>query len=121
MRDPVEDGVFFVGDSAGHCLPTTAEGIRTAFYFGLALRARAPRRRRRTSDARTGVARYGDFSDDQRWAYRWLLRVQRSAGRINPYPAMTTALQLMDRPRFIDWAFRHYLQIAPPGSSPQAT
>ena len=31
-----EDGVFFVGDSAGHCLPTTAEGIRTALYFGLA-------------------------------------------------------------------------------------
>src|ERR671937_915539 len=36
MRRPVEDGVFFAGDSAGHCLPTTAEGIRTAFYFGLA-------------------------------------------------------------------------------------
>ena len=36
MRAPVEDGIFFVGDSAGHCLPTTAEGIRTALYFGLA-------------------------------------------------------------------------------------
>ena len=36
MRAPVEDGVFFAGDSAGHCLPTTAEGIRTALYFGLA-------------------------------------------------------------------------------------
>ena len=32
-----EDGVFFAGDSAGHCLPLTAEGIRTAFYFGIAL------------------------------------------------------------------------------------
>ena len=31
-----EDGVFFVGDSAGHCLPMTAEGIRTALYFGIA-------------------------------------------------------------------------------------
>ena len=30
------DGVFFVGDSAGHCLPLTAEGIRTALYFGIA-------------------------------------------------------------------------------------
>src|SRR4051794_29284806 len=36
MRRPVEDGVFFCGDSAGHCLPATAEGIRTALYFGLA-------------------------------------------------------------------------------------
>ena len=36
LRRAVEDGVFFVGDSAGHCLPLTAEGIRTALYFGLA-------------------------------------------------------------------------------------
>src|SRR5438270_316141 len=35
LRDATEDGVFFVGDSAGHCLPLTAEGIRTALYFGL--------------------------------------------------------------------------------------
>ena len=37
LRPAVEDGVFFAGDSAGHCLPLTAEGIRTAFYFGIAL------------------------------------------------------------------------------------
>jgi len=36
LRSAVEDGVFFAGDSAGHCLPLTAEGIRTALYFGLA-------------------------------------------------------------------------------------
>src|SRR3954463_9846842 len=36
LRDAAEDGVFFAGDSAGHCLPLTAEGIRTALYFGLA-------------------------------------------------------------------------------------
>ena len=36
LRDATEDGVFFVGDSAGHCLPLTAEGIRTALYFGIA-------------------------------------------------------------------------------------
>ena len=28
--------IFFAGDSAGHCLPLTAEGIRTALYFGIA-------------------------------------------------------------------------------------
>ena len=37
LRPATEDGIFFVGDSAGHCLPLTAEGIRTAFYFGIAL------------------------------------------------------------------------------------
>ena len=36
LRDGTEDGVFFAGDSAGHCLPLTAEGIRTALYFGIA-------------------------------------------------------------------------------------
>ena len=37
LRAAIEDGVFFVGDSAGHCLPTTAEGIRPALYFGARL------------------------------------------------------------------------------------
>ena len=36
LRPATADGIFFVGDSAGHCLPLTAEGIRTAFYFGIA-------------------------------------------------------------------------------------
>ena len=36
LRGATEDGIFFAGDSAGHCLPLTAEGIRTAFYFGIA-------------------------------------------------------------------------------------
>ena len=37
LRRATEGGVFFAGDSAGHCLPLTAEGIRTALYFGIAL------------------------------------------------------------------------------------
>ena len=36
LRPAVEDGVFFAGDSAGHCFPLSGEGIRTAFYFGIA-------------------------------------------------------------------------------------
>ena len=28
--------MLFVGDSAGHCFPLSGEGIRTAFYFGIA-------------------------------------------------------------------------------------
>ena len=35
LRPAAEDGVFFVGDSAGHCIPLSGEGIRTAFYFGI--------------------------------------------------------------------------------------
>ena len=33
LRPATEGGVFFVGDSAGHCLPLTAEGIRTALLL----------------------------------------------------------------------------------------
>jgi flavin-dependent dehydrogenase len=114
MRAPVEDGVFFAGDSAGHCLPTTAEGIRTALYFGLA----CGRELRLVLDGRQtraqALTRYAGFCEEHRWAFTWLLRVQRWVGRLNPYPAMTSALQLMDRQPFVDWSFGHYLEIAPP-------
>jgi flavin-dependent dehydrogenase len=114
MRAPTEDGIFFAGDSAGHCLPTTAEGIRTAFYFGLACgrELRLVLEGRQTREQ--ALARYAAFCDEHRWAFSWLLRVQRMVGRVNPYPAMTSALQLMTRQSFVDWSFRHYLDIAPP-------
>src|ERR671926_714947 len=86
MRRPIEDGVFFCGDSAGHCLPTTAEGIRTALYFGLAcgreLRAVVEGRRTREQ----ALERYAAFSRAHAWQFRWLLRVQRVVGVANGYP-----------------------------------
>jgi hypothetical protein len=121
MRDPIEDGVFFAGDSAGHCLPTTAEGIRTALYFGLAcgreLRAVAEGRRSREE----ALARYAAFCEAKRHAFDWLLRVQTLVSRVNPTPLMTPALRAMDRRRFVDWAFGHYLAIAPPPANDCAT
>lgn len=120
MRHPVEDGIFFTGDSAGHCLPTTAEGIRTAFYFGLACgrELRLVLDGRQTRDQ--ALARYGAFCDDHRWAFSWLLRVQHAVGRVNPHPAMASLIALMSRPKLIDWSFGQYLAIAPPefASSP---
>ena len=44
IRSAVDDGVFFAGDSAGHCIPLTAEGIRTALLLRPGLRPRAARR-----------------------------------------------------------------------------
>jgi flavin-dependent dehydrogenase len=114
MRRPVEDGIFFAGDSAGHCLPTTAEGIRTALYFGLAcgreLRAVVDGRQ----DRAMALSRYGEFCDRHERAFRWLLRVQSLVSRVNPTPLMTPAVRAMSSPRFIEWSFRHYLRIAPP-------
>jgi flavin-dependent dehydrogenase len=114
MRRPIEDGVFFAGDSAGHCLPTTAEGIRTALYFGLAcgreLRAVVEGRQ----DRAAALTRYAEFCDRHERAFRWLLRVQSLVSRVNPTPLMTPALRAMSAPRFIEWSFGHYLRIAPP-------
>jgi flavin-dependent dehydrogenase len=114
MRRPIEDGIFFAGDSAGHCLPTTAEGIRTALYFGLAcgreLRAVVEGRQ----DRAFALTRYAAFCDGHERAFRWLLRVQSLVSRVNPTPLMTPALRAMDSQRFIDWSFGHYLRIAPP-------
>jgi menaquinone-9 beta-reductase len=114
LRTAVEDGVFFVGDSAGHCLPLTAEGIRTALYFGLAcarelrpvLAGQAPR-----ADA---LARYGAFSNAHERKYRWLLNTQRAVGRLTPSRAITVMARTMASERFCAWAFNRYLEIAPP-------
>jgi digeranylgeranylglycerophospholipid reductase len=114
MRRPVEDGIFFTGDSAGHCLPTTAEGIRTALYFGLGcgreLRAVVEGRQ----DRALALSRYAAFCDRHERAFRWLLRVQGLVSRVNPTPLMTPALRAMSSRRFIAWSFGHYLRIAPP-------
>jgi menaquinone-9 beta-reductase len=114
MRAPVEDGVFFAGDSAGQCLPTTAEGIRTALYFGLACgrELRGVVSGRQDRDA--ALARYTAFCDRHLRPFRWLLRVQGLVSRVNPTPLTTPALRLMSSQRFIDWSFGHYLRIAPP-------
>lgn len=35
LRKPLVGDVIVVGDAAGHCLPLSGEGIRTALYFGI--------------------------------------------------------------------------------------
>jgi flavin-dependent dehydrogenase len=114
IRPAVEDGIFFVGDSAGHCLPTTAEGIRPAFYFGLALgrELRDVVAGRQTREQ--ALARYGSFSAEHAWQYRWLLRVQHLVGRVTPTRLLTPGLRLLDSQRFVDWSFNGYLDICPP-------
>jgi menaquinone-9 beta-reductase len=113
LRDATEDGVFFVGDSAGHCLPLTAEGIRTALYFGIACgrELRAVVERRQT--VAQALVRYGDFSAAHEWRFRWLLRAQRLIPRVPPR-VLAPALGAMQAKSFLDWSFGHYLAIAPP-------
>ena len=113
LRNATEDGVFFVGDSAGHCLPLTAEGIRTALYFGLAVGREISQvldGRRSTADA---LSSYSRFSASHARAFAWMLRCQRLVPRVTPR-LLAGALRAMEARRFLDWAFGHYLEISHP-------
>jgi flavin-dependent dehydrogenase len=113
LRPAAADGVFFAGDSAGHCLPLTAEGIRTAFYFGIA----CGRELRTVLDGRASrvqaLARYGAFSASHRWKFEAMYAAQQSIRHLHGRPLDTLA-RVFARPRVAEWAFRHYLDIAPP-------
>jgi len=114
LRKAVDDGVFFAGDSAGHCLPVTAEGIRTALYFGLACgrELAAVVEGRRTRDE--ALARYGEFSDAHAHAFLWMKKTQNLVSRLNTTPLMPWAVRAMADERLLSWSFNHYLAIAPP-------
>jgi flavin-dependent dehydrogenase len=115
LRRAVERDVFFAGDSAGHCLPATAEGIRTALYFGLAcgreLRAVVEGRRTRAQ----ALARYAAFSDTHARPYRLL---KRSQDLVGPIVARERLLHLVTRAlcnrRVLEWFFARYMAVAPP-------
>src|SRR3954453_8367201 len=113
LRDGTEDGIFFAGDSAGHCLPLTAEGIRTAFYFGIAL----GRELRGVVEGRfskaTALAAYHAFSASHELKFRWMLLTQKAVPRVPPR-LLAPANRAMGSQRFVHWSFDHYLNIAPP-------
>jgi menaquinone-9 beta-reductase len=113
LRGAAEGGVFFVGDSAGHCLPLTAEGIRTALYFGIALgrELRAVVAGEQTRD--DALRRYADFNDSHEWKFRWMLRAQRAVPRVPPR-ILAPLIRVLGARRLVAWAFGHYLRIAPP-------
>ncbi|MFM8561325.1 MAG: NAD(P)/FAD-dependent oxidoreductase [Solirubrobacterales bacterium] len=113
LRRAAEDGVFFVGDSAGHCFPLSGEGIRTAFYFGLA----CGRAIRPVVEDGAGVeealARYGRFSAGHARAFGIALRLQRLIPALPP-PLLTAVLRVIGRQSLIDRSFGWYLRQAPP-------
>ncbi len=113
LRPATADGVFFVGDSAGHCLPLTAEGIRTALYFGIACGRELRAVVEGQATPATAMRRYGTFSARHRWQFEWMLRVQKLVPKVPPR-LLALALRGMERGSFVDWSFGHYLRIADP-------
>jgi len=114
LRPAVEDGVFFAGDSAGHCLPLTAEGIRTALYFGIACgrELRAVLEGHLSRDE--ALRRYGDFSHRHSRPYRRLLSIQRAVCRPTSWSTTPMWAAVLTSRRFAARVFDYYLAIAPP-------
>jgi flavin-dependent dehydrogenase len=113
LRSGTEDGIFFVGDSAGQCLPLTAEGIRTALYFGIMAGDELRAVLEGQQDSEQALRNYAEFVDAHEWKFRWMLRAQRLLPRL-PARIQRAVIAAAGRKRFLDWAFGHYLRIAPP-------
>ncbi len=114
LRAATEQGVFFVGDSAGHCLPLTAEGIRPAFYFALALGRELRHALAGRATREQALERYSAFSAQHAWIYACMLAAQHLVGRSTASVALRAAVRAAGLPVIGRWAFQHYLAIAPP-------
>jgi menaquinone-9 beta-reductase len=112
-REPVEDGVFFCGDSAGHCVAMSAEGIRTAWYFGIAVGRELAEVLAGARTREQALATYAAFAGSHRWKFEWMWLNQRCVRHLHGRPLDWLA-RFTSRPRLIRWLFRKYLNLAPP-------
>lgn len=117
-RPPVADEIFRVGDAAGHCLPVTAEGIRTAVSHGRAcgqLIAAVLRGEIAAEEARARYAAVVRRTD--RFQHR-LLTIQAIGDRL-PEPVVAFAARLSSPPPVARRLLRAYLTHSgwPPGKS----
>jgi 2-polyprenyl-6-methoxyphenol hydroxylase-like FAD-dependent oxidoreductase len=97
--------VFFVGDSAGHCLPLTAEGIRPAFYFALALGRELRHVLAGRATREQALERYSAFSAQHAWIFTCLLA---AVGATTSSFALRAAVRAVGLPVIGRWAFQHY-------------
>jgi hypothetical protein len=59
------------------------------------------------------LRRYADFSASHRFQFECMYAAQQSVRRLHGRP-MNSLVALFGRRRVSHWAFRHYLDIAPP-------
>jgi digeranylgeranylglycerophospholipid reductase len=113
LRAATEDGVFFVGDSAGHCLPLSGEGIRTAFYFGIACGRELRAVVTGAKDPGRALADFAAFHDRHAGAFRRAARLQRLLPALPPR-VLTGVLHALRPQPLVDRAFGWYLDQAHP-------
>jgi flavin-dependent dehydrogenase len=112
LRPAAENGCFFVGDSAGHCFALSAEGIRGAFYFGIACGRELRRVLARETTADEALAAYGAFSAKHRSRFRATYVLQRLIPELPPR-ALTMVIRALGRQRLVDAIFNWYLGLLP--------
>ncbi len=113
LRPVIEDGVFFAGDSAGHCLPLTAEGIRPALVMGAVLGRELAAVVAGDREPAQAARAYARASDAMGWKFESMYRVQQSIRHLHGRPLDRMA-RTFARRRLALWTFRHYLRICPP-------
>ena len=111
LRPAADERTFFAGDAAGHCFPLSGEGIRTAFYFGIACGRELGAVLDGIKTAAEARADYAAFSARHAPAYTRALRLQRLVPALPPR-VLTAGLRAFQP--FVDRAFSWYLDQAPP-------
>ena len=117
LRPATDGDVFYVGDSAGHCFPLSGEGIRTAFYFGIAAGRELRAVLAATKTRERAFADYAAFHDAHAPAFRRALRLQRLVPALPPR-VLTLVLRALGSQRLVDRAFGWYLEQAHPRFAP---
>ncbi|MDR7419133.1 MAG: hypothetical protein QN178_09495 [Armatimonadota bacterium] len=117
----VADDVFVIGDAAGHCLPLTGEGIRTAVLAGNRCGALVQQVLDGTLTLDAAQAAYQDFAAADRRRYRALLVGNLLALGL-PQRWVGRAAVWLAEPARLRWFFRAYFGIgkggpAAPGSA----
>lgn len=112
LRPAAADGAFFVGDSAGHCLPLSGEGIRPALHFGLVAGAEIARHLRGEQPLDQALRRYAAASAAQARFYGFAKRMQDVVPRLPPR-ALQAAFDAMAAPALSRRAFGWYLDRLP--------
>lgn len=113
LRDATESDVFFAGDSAGHCFPLSGEGIRTAFYFGIACGRELRKVVEGRSDRAAALAAYESFNSRHKRPFAIALALQRLVPALPPR-LLTALLSIIGNQRIVDRAFGWYLEQAAP-------
>jgi flavin-dependent dehydrogenase len=105
---PVVDEVFVVGDAAGHCLPFSGEGIRSAIWAGRVCGGLIAHVLDGDLSASQAAVRYAAYAARQRRRYRVLEWSTRAALAL-PARALGVLAAWVSRPGPLHAFMRHYL------------